>query len=309
MPCLHPLLIHNKRYKDASPAVLRWYADEYFEGGHFVKGLPDDYKIPVPCGVCSQCLKVRRRAFALRGLWQFRNYPLNPRKNPYIKSVFFITLTFSDDYLNNPTFNPRKAVSKFLDVLRKKYCDNKRIKHFIVGEYGENSTKRLHYHGLLWDLSYSQIPFSEFWKLWKYGRCDIQYVRNIQRSVLYLVKYLLKYEKPEQRKFTRVLVSRGFGLDYIGSDACERDYSLDLYCSSYNGIKYPLHRYYTSRMYDVLDKLRQSRQRLLNPPDEYYLNGFRFKDIVQYRAYFEETVRKELLDNPIFYNKFHYYYG
>lgn len=303
MQCLHPIVIKNRRYDGADGSVLRFYANEYFAGGRIQKGYPDDYYVQVPCGYCKYCLKRQRREWIFRALNEFKDIPPKPLNNSD-KSLFFITLTFEDKYLNDESFDPRNAIRKFLDVLRKRYCNNRRIRHFIIGEFGTSNTKRLHYHGLLWNLSYKQIPFSDFWKLWTYGRCDIQYVRNPKASIVYLTKYLLKYDSPTDRALCRIMVSHGFGLSYTKTEDYKQRKQMDSFFSVFFARPYPLSRYYTSRMYDVFDKIRQYTLRLQQPIQPFRLGNFETFDINKYRVEYFRQVSEELSANPSFNKKY-----
>lgn len=94
--------------------------------------------IMYPCGKCIVCKEKKRRQWALR----------MESEKFYSKSVFFVTLTYSDDHLyfkynDCPASLSKDHYQSFLKSLRKVLpC---KIRMFGVGEYGSDSA-RPHYH-------------------------------------------------------------------------------------------------------------------------------------------------------------------
>lgn len=245
--CLNPLLIKNKRYKDASPDVLRWYADEYFDGGHIERGKPDDFYINVPCGKCRLCIEKRRKEWVFRILNEF------DKPTSGLETLFF-TWTFRDDFLDNPEFDPRASIRKYLDNCRKHF-GNKRFKFFIVGEYGKHNTERLHFHGLIFHLPRKAQKMSFWWSKWKYGRLDVQVIRKKDACPVYLAKYLSKDFGDKDSSLCKLMVSNGFGLSYLTDYTVSALRESQQRFGTYGLKKFPLSRYYTSRVFDIFDSI------------------------------------------------------
>ena len=292
--CLHPITIRNKRYDDFSELKIRAIANQYFEGGHYIRGYPDDYFISVPCGCCSLCLKKRRNEWVFRIRNEISQYSSN--------LVLFVTFTFEDKYLNDETFAPRKKVQQFLDSLRKQ-C-GKSVRHFIIGEFGTKSTKRLHYHGILFGIPFDYVPFQRLWKLWKYGRFDVQKLKNPAGSAKYLAKYMLKYPSAKDRSLTRVMCSTGFGLNYLTQERIEYHRATDRHYGSFSGVKYPLSRYYTSRIWTVEDYYAYLLKSYYEPVDLYFA-GFHYQTLEQFHNAFNSLLSIERVENSYFNSKFY----
>lgn len=133
--------------------------------------------IDIPCGKCIGCRIEYSRQWANRMMLELQ----------YHDSAYFVTLTYSDDFLpRNPVFDEdtgeylmdsfslrKKHLSKFMKHLRKHFPDQK-IRFFGVGEYG-STTFRPHYHVILFGLKLDDL------KLYK---------RTPQGDVLYTSKSL-----------------------------------------------------------------------------------------------------------------------
>lgn len=99
--------------------------------------------INVPCGKCLACRINKRREWTQRLL----------NESYSASSSYFITLTYSDEYLprddnDNPCVSKRD-VQLFMKRLRKTYGNG--IRYFIGSEYGPE-TLRPHYHGIIYNL-------------------------------------------------------------------------------------------------------------------------------------------------------------
>lgn len=94
-----------------------------------------DRRFFVGCNQCLYCKMQRRRTWVIRML----------HEQQYHDGSCFITLT----YENEPPRGLRKAdLQKFFKRLRKKLRGRK-LKYFACGEYGEQYTKRAHYHAIV----------------------------------------------------------------------------------------------------------------------------------------------------------------
>lgn len=153
MACFHPLLgvqtnilldsgkykIDIQRYNEDVIEVCKRTGTKYYE---------------IPCGKCIGCRLEYSRQWANRMMMEAQ----------YHDSNYFITLTYSDDFLpKNPVSDPdtgeylrdtdtlrKKHLSKFMKHLRKKLPEQK-LKFYGVGELGSRSL-RPHYHIIVFGL-------------------------------------------------------------------------------------------------------------------------------------------------------------
>lgn len=91
----------------------------------------------VGCGRCLWCRIQRRREWTLRLIFESELH----------KDKWFLTLTYDDT--NNPGTLIKKDLQLFMKRLRKR-LNEKKIRYYAVGEYGEN-TARPHYHAILFN--------------------------------------------------------------------------------------------------------------------------------------------------------------
>ena len=129
-------------------------------------------------------------------------------------SAHFVTFT----YANSPgtedgeeTLN-YKDVQKFFKRLR--HSQDRKIKYFCVGEYGEKSG-RPHYHAIIFNVE----DVNQFQKCWKHGHVHVGTVQ--EESIYYTLKYTLKrgvkWGKKDSitRYQEKALMSKGLGLGYL----------------------------------------------------------------------------------------------
>lgn len=187
-------------------------------------GRPDErvLLVPVGCGNCMECRKMKARD------WQVRL--TEEVKRNELKGIF-VTLTFSDEYIeelyydiieNNKkaeklnsydisNYIAKKAVRRFLERWRKKY--KKSVRHWLVTELGQNGTENLHLHGIIWT---DKDP-KEIDRIWKYGytwlSSDNQGYVNY-RTVNYVVKYVHKTDEKHKEYKPIILTSPGIGKGY-----------------------------------------------------------------------------------------------
>lgn len=205
MRCLKPLKIPNPRYNNSDKDDRYIKISEHEERiGH--TGNDDDHidqYIYVPCGKCANCNKTRASGWRLRLLAQL------------IESgdSSFITLTLSPKYYDEVRSEPRKYINMFIDRLRKKI--GYRPKYFIISELGE-STKRFHFHGILFGVSrtlFSKLVLSD---IWKYGFVGDDFIGpGDVRTCAYMTKYLIKPQDPNFKP--TLCVSPGLGKSLISS--------------------------------------------------------------------------------------------
>lgn len=109
----------------------------------------------------------------------------------------FITCTYSEE--NNPVSLCPSHFTKFMKRLRKKY-ENKKIRYFQCGEYGEQNC-RPHHHACIYGLTFTdrilyrekpiKLYISETLNsIWSYGYCTIGEVTF--ESAAYVARYITK---------------------------------------------------------------------------------------------------------------------
>ena len=129
-------------------------------------------RIAVPCGHCSACRKLKRDEWFFRSLVEYNYY------NRIGGAVYFITLTYNDDEIPRMTLPDGSEITAFSRRHIRAFCKYIRIwlkrhgypydgiKYLVCSEYGGHSTKRPHYHGILYlpfNLNYwtDKIPLKE----------------------------------------------------------------------------------------------------------------------------------------------------
>lgn len=140
------------------------------------------------CGKCPLCRERKRKQWAARMECECK----------YSKSVFFLSLTYSDEFLplvddcgiktDIMTLNKRHY-SNFLKSLRKILPFKFRM--FGVGEYGKESG-RPHYHFIIFCPEFINLnKFRSYVsKCWKFGFNTVKYA-NVHRFY-YIAKYVTK---------------------------------------------------------------------------------------------------------------------
>ncbi len=175
MPCYHPIEVAIKR-KSIYPGRKFNY---------------DDSQV-VPCGSCVGCRQEQGRQWAVRMMHEARMHSDN----------LFLTLTLSDEHLNENRELCSKDFSGFIKNLRK--TQERPISYFGCGEYGER-TQRPHYHALCFGVDfldkYPSLDSSgrSFWRsetldnVWRRGITEIGTVTMASAS--YVAGYVRKKVK------------------------------------------------------------------------------------------------------------------
>jgi hypothetical protein len=161
-----------------------------------------DCTIPVPCGKCPQCVKLKVNQ------WIFR---INQHVKTSTNNVF-LTLTYNEENLpineGYPTL-VKKDIQNFMKSLRQEqsYFTDTKISYYSVGEYGKKKN-RPHYHILLFNVH----PNINYDRVWKKG---FSYPLPAKEgSYKYVLKYMSKQKTidkntPQLREFS--LMSKGLG--------------------------------------------------------------------------------------------------
>lgn len=170
--------------------------------------------IEVECGKCLNCIENRKKEAATRMALEMKNYT----------NKYFVTLTYdplkSQYDENGFTVLDRKHVNAYVKALQyvhKQHLgkpESKKMVYIVAGEYGENKTQRAHYHMIIM----TNIYIERYLRTkWKYGRVDIQKMRDI-RAISYTAGYSVKKigSKEKDRKVSPFIKwSRGLGGGWI----------------------------------------------------------------------------------------------
>ncbi len=165
MPCFHPLkaLKGRRRNVDTGKRGISFdHSDSFY-----------DLKVPLPCGSCVGCRTDRAKSWAVRCVHEASLYEKN----------CFITLTFSDKYLNpkgslvkadfqnfmknlRRRFAPLVYVSCFVNPDTRKYNIVRKwkpwgVRYFHCGEYG-SQLGRPHHHACLFNFDF---PDRVLWRV------------------------------------------------------------------------------------------------------------------------------------------------
>ncbi len=249
--CLYPKLVRNPKYRVNK------------KNGGKVPPLKDGRvaKVPIGCGYCYECLKKKANEWRVRLAEELKTS----------ENGKFITLTFSSEafeYLKNQV-KPRKgymldneiatyAVRRFLERWRRKY--KKSVKHWLITELGGNGTENIHLHGIIFTENVDEIeriwnngtiPYGFVWKGKKKGRRVINYVS--ERTVNYMVKYVMKLDEKHPNYKPKILCSKGIGVGYVNSigfrkNGYKEGDTKEVYTTS-NGLKIALPIYYRNKRY------------------------------------------------------------
>lgn len=213
----------------------------------FVKNNAKD-EVPVPCGKCPNC--AARRASA----WSFRLY----QEAQVSESAHFITLTYDTKHVpitrNGFMGLEPEHLTKFFKLLRFNQSGSAKspIKYYAVGEYGSD-TFRPHYHLCLFNARLDLILGA-----WGKGHVDYGGEQLTPAHVGYTLKYISKPKRIPMHKnddripeFSRM--SKGLGASYINNpDNVEwhwRDPANNLYCTTHDGKKIAMPRYYKQKLF------------------------------------------------------------
>lgn len=152
----------------------------------------------VPCGKCGFCIKKAIEAWCLRIYHEIE----------YSSSAFFITLTYSPEFLPPDNQLSKEDLQVFMRSLRKK---NPGIRYFAVGEYGSEKG-RPHYHAVIFNL----VDLELVTKSWLKG--FVTGSRAYMGRIRYMVSYMAvpASECTERVKPFRVMSRRpGIGAGYL----------------------------------------------------------------------------------------------
>ena len=161
------------------------------------KGFHDQH-LSLPCGSCASCRMSQARDWTIR---------LSHEAQMHEKSCY-ITLTYADDYLPYSGGLEKEDFQNFIRRFRKHLAlrpdaRDRNLRYYHCGEYGENATRRPHYHAIIYGQDFSEDRTrhrtnekNPFWRsptlerLWPWGNSDIGEVTP--QSAAYVCGYVLK---------------------------------------------------------------------------------------------------------------------
>jgi len=176
--------------------------------------------ITVPCGVCKECVKRKQSEWIARISYELKS-PKRKDEKPY-----FVTMTFDDEHIaeigadkaENVTTDQFKEVIKAWQKRYYKLC-KRTPRHWIVNEWGEDCSHRIHAHGIIW----TNVDEDTLKKTWKYGFLDIGKKGANEASAAYAVKYITK-NWGDERKKSKIFASKGLGANYIKLESQRHTY-------------------------------------------------------------------------------------
>jgi hypothetical protein len=142
------------------------------------------------CGQCIGCRIDRSKEWAARCIHESLMHQEN----------CFVTLTYNDEHLPANKSLDKTHFQKFMKRLRKHF-DDKQIRYFHCGEYGERLS-RPHYHACLFGIDFhDRVPFGitndivtftsqTLEKLWGKGFCTVGELTY--ESAAYTARYIMK---------------------------------------------------------------------------------------------------------------------
>lgn len=200
--CLNPTLIKNRKYKP----------NKKNNGNVPICKDERTLYVPVGCGYCSECRNQKANSWKIR-----------LQKECEDVGGLFFTFTLSDEAiekLNEPEMNydanliATKAVRLYLERIRK--ATGKSIKHWLITELGENNTERIHIHGIIWSHK------EEILTKWNYGNVVVKQFWG-ERTINYIVKYMLKVPEKHKEYIPKVLCSPGIGKKWLNSEDAKKN--------------------------------------------------------------------------------------
>lgn len=210
-----------------------------------VLGKFTNYRISVPCGVCSACLSNRREGWRIRLSEEAKDG----------KYCYFITLTYDE---NSIVYGEKLGTVVKADAqtfikdfrARLEYHHKAKFRYYLVAEYGTR-TFRPHYHILAF--STSPVLPSDVDLCW--GKGNTLLTPMNERRISYCAKFHVNrghYPGGSHPPFA--LMSKGIGRSYI--DKMKRFHSGNLNNMYYPDfrVKRTLPRYYKEKLYTKKDR-------------------------------------------------------
>lgn len=282
MACLDPMTIVNPRYRP----------NKTNGGNPPVCEDPRLFRIQVPCGRCVECRRRRASDWRYRLLQEYKY--ANPRR------FHFVTLTFSPESLSelrelvdcydDDNVVVTRAVRLFLERYRRRY--GKSLRHLFVTELG-GKDGRIHVHGIVidckcgfWKRGRYYADIDTFSDVWSYGHVWFGWCN--ERSISYILKYIMKNDPLHPEFKPLLLVSPGIGRSYVEQPAIVSWHhstpSGIYYCVTSSGHKVAMPRYYRLKLFSEAELLARQLAFLDDPPPLTF-RGKRFDNPADYKAF------------------------
>lgn len=163
---------------------------------------PDAEPMRLPCGQCTGCRLSRAKSWAVRCLHESKLHDRNS----------FVTLTYNDENLPIDESLNHHQIQKFFKSLRNKGI---KFRYYMCGEYGENFTKRPHYHIIFFGYKPDDLEAyginkqgqtlytsPELTKVWEKGNTDVSDVTY--ESCSYVARYIMKKQIGPEADYTHM---------------------------------------------------------------------------------------------------------
>lgn len=294
--CLNPIKIKHPGRKYHSQDLMGFSSPEELQDWVELRGRLSPAVMEVPCGRCAECRRRRGSDWRVRLL-----HELNFGK---IHSAIFVTLTISPEYYETYRDNPRAAIRRFTDLVRKTY--GRSVRYFIVSELG-GASDRLHFHGILFNAPFVPVRKNPSYKiinrklrkLWKIGHTWVGWVTDATCN--YILKYITKVDEKHPNFFGRIYVSPGLGRSYLDADtiALFRSNPLGKRIVHAGNKQFPMPRYYVEKIYSRYERqLLTLCREILDPPDPLSCRGRTFTSLAAKENYlrtlYEDSCRRGL---------------
>jgi len=132
------------------------------------------YDVTVPCGRCFECRMSRTREWTVRMVHELGDW----------RNSCFATLTYDDDHLPSNCGVDKAEAQRWLKRLRKR-LEGRRIKYYLVGEYG-SKYGRPHYHVILFGVGIGERQ--DIQGTWNWGMVHVGTVTR--ESIKYVAGYI-----------------------------------------------------------------------------------------------------------------------
>ena len=150
-----------------------------------------------PCGQCLSCRINDCRSWFVRSFFELKR-----EDRPY---HYFLTLTYSDEFLPEDNICKKEHLKKFLNNLNTSF--DLHLRYFATSDYGSKNG-RAHYHAII--TSMKKITQKQVERIWKKGFVLLKPCNN--ENVKYTLRYTVKkkpFEKSDKTNFR--LISKGWG--------------------------------------------------------------------------------------------------
>ena len=173
--------IHDPKERDVIEAAFRDLGDSYR-----IRSFPDRTLLChsaqrfVPCGKCSECLNQRSKLYALRCLMEAREH----------EEVCSLVLTYDREHLGNNVLKYKHVQAFFMRLrtyVSRRYGKTG-LKFFAIGEHGASSTRRMHWHMMVF--GWTPHPGREEFKVYLSGKTKEPRFKSLKLQELWQQGYV-----------------------------------------------------------------------------------------------------------------------